>query len=836
MNQITIKQSKTIPITTLNILGVDTKLSLTYKLVSVQNGRFEISSNPGNAITSFTHTQLLANQVQFVQDGSINPPSYFVVVNDGSEDSPSSTPTINFIPLPLITKNELTIKQSKTVLITPSIINGSGGTGLTLTFTVSNNLNINFIRVSTGSTISSFTLTDITNADVKLVHDGSTSPPSYNLKLSDGSDSTSLSSAAITFIYLPTLTQAAINIKQGKTIILDNTMIIASISSGFTLTLVVSVVSHGKFCVDGTPGITSFTFDQLLSGSVNFVHDNSLISPSFDIQANDGSDYTNTLHADVIFTLMPAFVINKLTIEQGTSVLVTKALIDASIPSFSNVIFTIESANFCSFSSNTATNLTQFSQNQILSNSIQFVHDGSNSAPSYTLSINDGFDIVSNASDITFIKMPTFLAKQITIRQGQRLIITTESLQATSFNGKPLIYIIGNIRHGQFELATNPNVYISSFNQAQLDAQIVVFVHDNSAYAPSIQISLLDGRVTTTSTSIDVTFLADIDLVNNNLRVSNAQTVLITQNFLKAVSYLSYIDSNNLIFIITKMQHGKFIHKSNVKNEITSFLQKQIINGEIGFIHDGNNSAPSFFVSVGLGSLFTTPMSANISYENTIIPTITVNLLFINQGQGVTLSTKELDVNAPSSSDSFIFSVIDVKNGKFHSQSDPSSILSSFSYSDLIDGKIKFIHDNSLSPPSYILALKGISTKIEPQPNIADIQFNILPKLKVNMVRVRRGEIVLIKSSMLSASDLDSDQASLMFYISNFVNGQFEKAPTMCVSCTAFSQKDINDQIIYFAHNGGYQPPSFQISLSDGLVTLPSVLGGVSYFIPKGIG
>ena len=169
--------------------------------------------------------------------------------------------------------------------------------------------------------------------------------------------------------------------------------------------------------------------------------------------------------------------------------------------------------------------------------------------------------------------MPTFLAKQITIRQGQRLIITTESLQATSFNGKPLIYIIGNIRHGQFELATNPNVYISSFNQAQLDAQIVVFVHDNSAYAPSIQISLLDGRVTTTSTSIDVTFLADIDLVNNNLRVSNAQTVLITQNFLKAVSYLSYIDSNNLIFIITKMQHGKFIHKSNVDfNPLRTFI------------------------------------------------------------------------------------------------------------------------------------------------------------------------------------------------------------------------------------------------------------------------
>ena len=52
---------------------------------------------------------------------------------------------------------------------------------------------------------------------------------------------------------------------------------------------------------------------------------------------------------------------------------------------------------------------------------------------------------------------------------------------------------VSNVTGGQFEEAANPNVTITSFTQAQIDAGEIVFVHDGGESAPGYDVRVSDG-------------------------------------------------------------------------------------------------------------------------------------------------------------------------------------------------------------------------------------------------------------------------------------------------------------------------------------------------------
>jgi len=73
--------------------------SLTYAVSAVTGGIFQLSGNPGVAITSFASAQLSAGSVQFVDDGNEVAPSFSVKVNDGSVDSNVLAASISYTPV-----------------------------------------------------------------------------------------------------------------------------------------------------------------------------------------------------------------------------------------------------------------------------------------------------------------------------------------------------------------------------------------------------------------------------------------------------------------------------------------------------------------------------------------------------------------------------------------------------------------------------------------------------------------------------------------------------------------------------------------------------------------
>ena len=145
------------------------------------------------------------------------------------------------------------------------------------------------------------------------------------------------------------------------------------------------------------------------------------------------------------------------------------------------------------------------------------------------------------------------------------------------------------------------------------------------------------------------------------------------------------------------------------------------------------------------------------------------------------------------------------------------------------------MHDNSENPPEYVLQVTNLDNSQISATSVAQISFNLKPKLLKNKIKILRGERLLFTSSMLSASDPDSNQALLVFFISNILYGRFEHLQNLGFSITVFSQQDIFNQQIYFIHDGGYNAPSYEVSVSDGAIKLPPETAAVEFLIPKGI-
>ena len=142
--------------------------------------------------------------------------------------------------------------------------------------------------------------------------------------------------------------------------------------------------------------------------------------------------------------------------------------------------------------------ITLFNQSQIWNGQIQFVHDGSQQAPNYTIQVqSDGLALPPppQTANISFYRRPVLLQNNLLIHQSETVLITADNLNVTDdYPSDQVIFAISNLQHGQFQLV--PAIPISQFNQQQLLARQVLFVQDGSASVPSYQVTVSDPYFT----------------------------------------------------------------------------------------------------------------------------------------------------------------------------------------------------------------------------------------------------------------------------------------------------------------------------------------------------
>lgn len=209
---------------------------------------------------------------------------------------------------------------------------------------------------------------------------------------------------------------------------------------------------------------------------------------------------------------------------------------------------------------------------------------------------------------------PLLTANGLSIEEAQTVVLTAADLAATDAETPDagLAFTVSNVLHGHFELSGTP---VSSFLQSDVTAGNVSFVHDGGELAPSYDVEVGDGELTTAPVAATITFTASQSdppvLVDNDLGLTEGQTVLVTPMNLSATDPDSF--HSTLVFQMSDVTGGHFELSGT---PTTSFTQGELVDGLVTFVHDGGEAAPAYQVAVSDGVLSSAPAAATIAFTS----------------------------------------------------------------------------------------------------------------------------------------------------------------------------------------------------------------------------
>lgn len=493
------------------------------------NGRLEIG---GNAVTSFTQTDLQAGRVTYVNDGSENTSdSFSFSISDGSAASAVSTFSINVRPVddaPVASVNTgLTLSEGGSAAITSAQLSTRDVDTApeNISYTVTSgpaNGRLEFTD-NAGTAITSFTQADVDAGRLRYVNDGSeTTSDSFTFTASDAT--TGLPSASFNFTINPVddapvlANNTGVTLNEGATATITSTQLRLTDADTAAQNLSYSVTSgtvNGRLELSTNPGVavTTFTQADIDAGRLRFVHNGSeTTSDSFSFTARDGTTTLGT--ATFNFTVAPVndaptLVNNGGTVAEGGSSIISISNLRATDPdsTSSSLVYTVTTAptnGRLENTQNTGVAITSFTQDDLAAGRVRFVHDGSETtSASFGFSLSDGQATLAN-NTFNFNVTPVNDAPiQVTntgtaVTRRTSTIITSSQLRATDADSANITYTISRApSRGRLELTTNPGVSVTSFTQADIDAGRVRYVHTSLRTTDdSFRFRVSDGNTT----------------------------------------------------------------------------------------------------------------------------------------------------------------------------------------------------------------------------------------------------------------------------------------------------------------------------------------------------
>jgi Cadherin-like/Putative Ig domain/FG-GAP repeat len=428
-----------------------------------------------------------------------------------------------------------------------------------------------------------------------------------------------------------------------------------------TILFVPTGVSHGQFELVTQPGISlvNFTQPQLVNGSVQFVHDGSAFAPGYNITVySAGIAWTGPSAANI--TLLPA---------------TTPTITASSTP--------------------------------VPTTSTPIVITGT-PTPSPTPTPTPTITPTS-----TIIPTPVLVNNQLTIGDGQTVVLSSTNLQAieTGFSPGNLTFYISNLQSGYFSLLPT-NASVTRFLQSYVQNGQVQFVHSGDHQAPGYSVVVSDGSQVTTPSSASIDFIGAPSITTTPVTITPGGSTTLTTDNLNATNTGSS-SSNQIVFQVSNVQNGQFVLNGS-STMVTNFTLTQLIDHSVQLVQDSSNIAPSYSVSVtgntGLSSA-ATPVTAqlctSLSSSSTCAPMIVRNNLWVKQGESATLSSQNLYATTTSGQTlpaSTVFYITNVNHGYFKINGSSSSF---FTEQQLQEEVVQFIDDGSNIAPSYQIAVQS---------------------------------------------------------------------------------------------------------------------------------
>ena len=342
----------------------------------------------------------------------------------------------------------------------------------------------------------------------------------------------------------PQLSSNSLTIGQGQQSVLTPTQLLSLTDSVAvnSLTLVPTNVTSGWFSYVNAPNQPIFNFTQVEvnKGQIQFTQDDSYNAPGYQIAVFDGISMTTPQSAVVDFDQKPLWINNNpLPIaNRRQTQLSSSKLLAIDDRNNTQVFFEVRNVTHGVFALSSVSNpfsypLMNFTQQQVNASQINFVHDGSNLAPSCEVRANDGrLYTAYQPCQFAFTpnRPPQLTRNELTLVKGDQKVIDGTSLAAidpdaiTPDELGQLMFNLTAIEHGQFELSTQPTVAVTSVLQSQVSAGQLLFKHDGSNQAPSYNVIVSDGYTVTDSQPANISFSLAAASANVNRDNTNVVT------------------------------------------------------------------------------------------------------------------------------------------------------------------------------------------------------------------------------------------------------------------------------------------------------------------------
>ncbi len=745
---------------------------------------------------------------------------------------------------PELLTNRLTISEEQAIPLNIQFLNATDGNHPinALRLQASNIQHGQFELVSViGQAVMQFTQAQVLAGQVKFVHDGSEFAPSYDIQVfSDGLALSPPSQAAqIIFTNIndaPVFINNQLTLFQGETLnVTAGELSAADIDSlPDSFIFYVNNLQHGIFhSIPQSRTVNNFLQSNISAGDIQFIHDASVFPPFYQVIVSDGQAYSPPQSPAVNFNgvnLAPVFLNNNLNIAEGQAVILSTNYLSAfdADTSADRLTFVVSNVQHGQFErvAFPGIMITGFTLQEIQLNALRFVHDNSESAPSYDVSISDGSTLVGPRSAVINYtpvnNSPMLTRNQLSLMEGESLVLNLNHLAAIDKDNPldSLLFVISSIQQGRFEWTVNPGFAISSFSQQALNSSSVRFVHDGGELAPSYQISVSDSLLVTPPQPASIQFVNVNDapvITFNQLTIREGESATITP------SQLSIVDVDNLPSELSitpsNITAGHFEQVFNSGVSLSSFTQQDVQLGFVRFVHDGSEQAPSYSLTVSDGLLSNGPHPAVIAYAPVNdAPLLLNNQLRLIEGERVAITPAELSAADQDNNEAgLIFSLSNVAHGQFELLNAPGTTVLSFNQQQVSGNQLRFVHDGGNLASSYFVSVSDGQLTTVPQAAFIDFTpVNDAPILINHALSIDQGQSVILTPALLSASDEETPSESLLFQISNLSHGHFEYVTSPGEEISLFSQGKIETADIRFVHDGSDRAPEFSVSINDG--------------------
>ena len=561
---------------------------------------------------------------------------------------------------------------------------------------------------------------------------------------------------------------------------------------------------------------------------------NGTASFAYEVSDGRGGLVTNNASLSVMSAASlndaPTVLTNILTITEGESVFLTNSQIKTTDANDNNSRLTITVSDlqggFFEFAATPGTAITSFLQSDIDDVRVRFVHDASNTAPTYRLTVSDSYGAsVTSLPTVNFTATndaPVITANGLSITEGGSATPWIQATDEESLSAQ-LTFSVTNLVGGRFELIGAAGTAITQFTQAQLDNDQVRFVDSGSGVAPTYWLSVRDGATSASrSASMPVNILRFTAVNDRPVFTQNSLTV---NEGGSAVPNIKVLDNDNEAAQITifafDVMGGRFELTSSPGQAISQFTQQQVDRGEVRFVDSGSGTAPSYSLAAADPALLNA--AANVALPRAVgtvvfsvvndAPVFTSNDLVITEG-GTSIPQIQVTDEDHSATELRI-TVSALVGGRFELLSAPGVALMQFTQAQLDAGAVRFVHDGFETVPGYALSVSDAqgAQATSAAPRLTYTPVNDAPVLLSNQLRITEAGFAV---PSIQVSDVDSAAEQLRFTVSNTSGGQFELVGASGVGILTFTKAQLDASAVRFVHDGSVDAPRYRLALSDG--------------------